>query len=72
VSFGSLMRESMTTGSVPFYKAYLRAFIDAVEVDDRVIRIHGSKSPPEQAVIASYRLGTGKGSFALLYANGAP
>jgi hypothetical protein len=37
-----------------------------------VIRIHGSKSPPEQAVIASYRLGTGKGSFALLYANGAP
>ena len=51
--FGTLMRESITTGSVPFRKAYLRSLIDAVEVDDRVIRIHGSKTTLEQAVIAS-------------------
>jgi DNA invertase Pin-like site-specific DNA recombinase len=51
--FGSLMRQSITTGSVPFRKAYLRSLIDAVEVDDRVIRIHGSKTTLEQAVIAS-------------------
>jgi len=61
VSFGSLMRESMTTGSVPFYKAYLRAFIDAVEVDDRVIRIHGSKSPPNKPLSPVIGWEPGKG-----------
>src|SRR5258708_7060470 len=55
--FGSLMRRNITTGDVPFGKAYLRSFIDAVEVDDRVIRIHGSKSTLEQAVIASSESG---------------
>ena len=55
--FGSLMRQSITTGDIPFRKAYLRSFIDAVEVDDRVIRIHGSKSLLEQAVIASSEAG---------------
>jgi hypothetical protein len=47
------MRENITTGDIPFRKAYLHWLIDAVEVDDRVIRIHGSKSTLEQAVIAS-------------------
>jgi site-specific DNA recombinase len=56
--FGSLMRQNITTGDVPFRKAYLRSFIDAVEVDDHVIRIHGSKSTLEQAVIASSQAGT--------------
>ena len=55
--FGSLMRENITSGDVPFRKAYLRSFIDTVEVDDRVIRIHGSKSTLEQAVIASSQPG---------------
>ncbi|RTL75042.1 MAG: recombinase family protein [Bradyrhizobiaceae bacterium] len=55
--FGSLMRQNITTGGVPFRKAYLRSFIDAVEVDDHVIRIHGSKSTLEQAVIASSQSG---------------
>jgi site-specific DNA recombinase len=64
--FGSLMRENITTGDVPFRKAYLRWLIDAVEVDDRVIRIHGSKSTLEQAVIASGRPARG---FAVLYAS---
>ncbi len=51
--FGSMMRESITSGSVPFRKSYLRSLIDAVEVDDRVIRIHGSKTTLEQAIMAS-------------------
>ena len=51
--FGSLMRENITTGTIPFRKAYLRSLIDAVEVDDTLIRIHGSKVTLEQAVIAS-------------------
>lgn len=55
--FGSLMRQNITSGDIPFRKAYLRSFIDAVEVDDRVIRIHGSKSSLEQAVIASSQAG---------------
>ena len=66
MSFGSLMRESMTTGSVPFYKAYLRAFIDAVEVDDRVIRIHGSKSPPNKPLSPVIGWEPGKGVRALV------
>jgi len=41
----------------------LRWLIDAVEVDDRVIRIHGSKSTLEQAVIASSQSGEGVRSF---------
>jgi DNA invertase Pin-like site-specific DNA recombinase len=61
--FGTLMRESITTGGVPFRKAYLRSLIDAVEVDDRVIRIHGSKSTLEQAVIASCQPGKGVRGF---------
>jgi site-specific DNA recombinase len=61
--FGSLMRQNITTGDVPFRKAYLRSFIDAVVVDDRVIRIHGSKSTLEQAVIASSQPGKGVRSF---------
>jgi hypothetical protein len=37
------MREHFTTGSVPFRKAYMQSLIDVIEVDDRQIRIKGSK-----------------------------
>ena len=50
--FGQLMRTNITEGAVPFRKAYLRSLIDAVEVDDHVIRIHGSKTVLERAVLA--------------------
>ena len=50
--FGQLMRTNITEGTVPFRKAYLRSLIDAVEVDDHVIRIHGSKTVLERAVRA--------------------
>jgi site-specific DNA recombinase len=51
--FGQAMREHLTTGSVPFRKAYLQSIIDVVEVDDTQIRIKGSKEVLEKAVLAS-------------------
>ena len=51
--FGRMMREHLTTGSTPFRKAYLRSVIDVIEVDDRQIRIKGSKDMLEKAVLAS-------------------
>jgi len=60
-SFGRAMRENLTTGSVPFRKAYLRSLIDLIEVDDAQIRIKGSKDVLERAVLAS-RAGTESGS----------
>ena len=59
--FGRAMREHLTTGSVPFRKAYLQSIIDVVEVDDTQIRIKGSKEVLERAVLAS-RAGTIDGS----------
>jgi hypothetical protein len=51
-AFGQLMRERLTTGEIPFRKAYLGAIIDRVEVDNHQIRIHGRKDVLEQAVLA--------------------
>jgi site-specific DNA recombinase len=48
-----MMRENLTTGAVPFRKAYLGSIVDRIEVDDREIRIHGRKDVLEQCVMAS-------------------
>jgi site-specific DNA recombinase len=50
--FGRAVQERFRTGSIPFRKAYLRAFIDVVEVDDHRIRIKGSKELLEKAILA--------------------
>lgn len=50
--FGTLMRENVTTGEIPFRKAWLQAIVDRVEVDDSVIRIIGDKANLE-AIIAA-------------------
>lgn len=47
------MRENLTSGSIPFRKAYIQSIIDVVEVDDGLTRIKGSKDVLEQAVLAS-------------------
>lgn len=47
--FGRAMRENITTGEIPFRKAYLRSVIDRIEVDDNVVRIIGNKTTLEQA-----------------------
>jgi site-specific DNA recombinase len=51
--FGRTMRENFTAGSVPFRKAYLRSLVDVIEVDDRQVRIKGSKDVLERAVLAT-------------------
>src|SRR5258708_23830532 len=51
--FGRTMRESFSTGSVPFRKAYLRSLIDVIEIDDHQVRIKGSKELIEKTVLAS-------------------
>ncbi|MEF3365117.1 hypothetical protein V3H18_01065 [Methylocystis sp. 9N] len=38
-------------------KAYLRAIVDAIEVDDRVIRIYGSKASLERPLSPENRKG---------------
>jgi site-specific DNA recombinase len=59
--FGRSMRENITSGSIPFRKAYLQSLIDVIEVDDAQIRIKGSKDVLERAVLAS-RNGANLGS----------
>ena len=50
--FGRTMRENFRTGSMPFRKAYLRALVDVIEVDDHQVRIKGSKDLLERAILA--------------------
>jgi len=61
--FGRTMREKLTTGDMPFRKAYLGSIIDRVEVDDHEIRIVGRKDVLEKAVLASGRPMPGVRSF---------
>jgi site-specific DNA recombinase len=61
--FGAFMRERITTGDTTFRKAYLRSIVDAIEVDEKVIRIHGSKATLEQAAIAGEQIGKGVRGF---------
>jgi site-specific DNA recombinase len=51
-AFSALMHERLTTGEIPFRKAYLGAIIDRIVVDDHHIRICGRKEVLEQAVFA--------------------
>ena len=61
--FGTLMRKNLTSGDIPFRKAYLGAIIDRVEVDDGQIRIVGRKDVLEQAVLANGVVTPGVRSF---------
>jgi site-specific DNA recombinase len=51
--FTRTMREKLTTGDIPFRKAYLGSLIDRIEVDDREVRIVGRKEVLEQAVLTT-------------------
>lgn len=63
------MRENIANGEVPFRKAYLRAVIDRIEVDDRVGRVIGDTATLEQVVAGK---GVPRLGFAIWYASGAP
>ena len=51
--FARAMRERLTTGEVPFRKAYIGSIVDRIEVDDTQVRIMGRKEVLEQAVRSS-------------------
>lgn len=50
-AFVEVMRANVLTGEIPFRRAYLRAVIDSVEVDDTEIRIHGQRTVLEHLVM---------------------
>ena len=62
-AFANLMRENVKSGPIPFRRAYLRAVIDEVEVDDAEIRIHGRKSVLERLVMGGGASPAGVPSF---------
>ncbi|WP_449409267.1 recombinase family protein [Methylobacterium komagatae] len=51
--FGRLLRENVTSGEIPFRKAWLQAIVDRVEVGADVIRIVGDKESLENALTDS-------------------
>jgi site-specific DNA recombinase len=67
--FGQTMREKLTTGDVPFRKAYLGSIVDRVEVDDREIALSAGKTCWSRR---SWRRAVPCPGFAVLFANGAP
>ena len=70
--FGRLMQEHLTTGDIPFRKAYLGAIIDRVEVDDHRIRIFGRRDVLEHAVAGGAEGTVPCRVLAVLYVDGAP
>jgi hypothetical protein len=48
--FGRMMRDNITSGPIPFRKAYIASVVGRVEVDDRAIRIVGDKATLEQVI----------------------
>ncbi len=57
------MRENVTNGPIHFLRAYMRAVINQVEVDDAEIRIHGRKSVLERLVMGGGATPAGVPSF---------
>ena len=61
--FARVMRERLTTGEIPFRKAYIGSIVDRIEVDDAHIRIMGRKEVLEQAVRANEAMPTAVHTF---------
>ena len=61
--FSEFMSEKITSGDSSFRRSYLRSIIEGVEVDDKVIRIRGSKSALEHAVSGGDSMGKGVRGF---------
>lgn len=62
-AFGRMMRENITSGDIPFRKAYIQAVVDQVEVGDKQIRIIGSKQAIERAMNGNKKFWPGVRSF---------
>ena len=61
--FGQAMRDKLTSGEIPFRKAYIGSIVDRIEVDDHQIRILGRKDVLEAAIMADGGLVPGVRSF---------
>lgn len=62
-AFVEVMRANVLEGDIPFRRAYLRAMIDNVEVDDDEIRIHGRRTVLERLVMGGGVAPAGVPSF---------
>jgi site-specific DNA recombinase len=62
-AFVEVMRQNVLTGDTSFRRAYLRAVIDNVEVDDAEIRIHGRRTVLERLVMGGGAAPAGVPSF---------
>ncbi|WP_026381716.1 recombinase family protein [Afifella pfennigii] len=62
-AFVDVMRVNVTDGPIPFRRAWLRAMIDNVEVDDAEIRIHGRRTVLERLVMGGGAAPAGVPSF---------
>ena len=54
--FIDLMRKKLTEGDIELRRAYLRAVVDNVEIEDTEIRTHGRKNRLEQAILQQDRM----------------
>jgi hypothetical protein len=61
--FGQIMRENITSGPIPFRKAYIKSVVDRIEVDDHAIRIVGYKATLEQVIAGDQAAGPDVRSF---------
>lgn len=61
--FSQLMRQRIQEGDTPARKAWLRAIVDRIEVDDGVIRLFGRKDVLEQCVMAGATANPGVRTF---------
>ena len=62
-AFVETMRQNVLSGDTAFRRAYLRAVIDNVEVDDTEIRIHGRRTVLERLVMGGGATPAGVPSF---------
>jgi site-specific DNA recombinase len=62
-AFTETMRANVLTGDTPFRRAYIRAVIDQVEVDDEEVRIVGRRSVLERLVMGGGAIPAGVPSF---------
>jgi len=61
--FGQAMRKNITSGTIPFRKAYIKSVVEKVEVDDRAIRIIGDRATLEQVIAKGENAGPNVRSF---------
>ena len=71
-AFVELMRKNLEHGPVESRRAYLRAVIDTIEIDDAEIRIHGRRDRLEQAILRQEFLPAGVPTFVRAWRSGSP